>query len=764
MKKTYTIQIVLLSAIASAVYSQPVISPSKPIVAAGDSLQLTATGGSGTITWSLAPGSDGTINPLTGVYRAPANLVPAQKAGGCQVMPNNSVFNTKISAVPKHDSSDAWMSKIDKIQMISPYIDCAWGLNIADNNTPSVPMHFHVTPGTDGNYQMLSWPDLKIECGYFSQPLDNEDQHVVTINKNTCQLSEIYDPYPIHFNPTCDTCNAAGGLKYYGNSFDLPTNGGETDAAGMFLEPITLRLDDIKSGTIQHALRFTLTNNYTTRAQVWPATEYAYANSGYIPYGTRFRLKDTCNLSSYSPTARMILQALKDYGMFLADGGGDFQIGADIDVASDPDVRAAFREITSSTINQLDFEIVDESSLMVSPSSSEVKYNNPYVVPKDYALVLAKDSKGNTSTVSISLQAVTVGVPRTSVWIQSGTTYLFPSWVNGNSNQNVTWSMKPSLGTLNPSTGQYTAPSVTVPTTTVLTATSVANSSGKQDMQVTVMPAGVIRMDVGEESVAAQFTSAPLDPYDSNGNYGPDADGNYWWKDQAGEGEARAFIDGWYPRSDWPSTPDMGLYYTARFSFGNDMLYRFIVPNGKYKIHLMFANPNGSGTGTPGQYKFHIETQGQLVKKGIDLCDIINGCAYDLPGTVDIYPSVSDNNLYFALRTLLDSTQAGEPILNAFSITLDTISTSGIKNLTESNSVRLYPNPARDFLSIDVENSDGNSFTCYIYDAIGREYMKLSTIPVGTSVINTGDLSAGIYFVKIIDKNGNVQVSKFEKQ
>ena len=42
------------------------------------------------------------------------------------------------------------------------------------------------------------------------------------------------------------------------------------------------------------------------------------------PMGARFRLKASVDISSLNPQSRIIAQAMKDYGMILADNGGNF--------------------------------------------------------------------------------------------------------------------------------------------------------------------------------------------------------------------------------------------------------------------------------------------------------------------------------------------------------------------------------------------------------------------------------------------------------
>jgi hypothetical protein len=86
--------------------------------------------------------------------------------------------------------------------------------------------------------------------------------------------------------------------------------------------PGLIRYDEVQAGHIPHALRFTIRR--TRSAFVWPARHRASASSdpSLPPMGERFRLRAAFEISGFSPAARVILMALKEYGMFLADNGG----------------------------------------------------------------------------------------------------------------------------------------------------------------------------------------------------------------------------------------------------------------------------------------------------------------------------------------------------------------------------------------------------------------------------------------------------------
>src|SRR5260370_23935583 len=122
--------------------------------------------------------------------------------------------------------------------------------------------------------------------------------------------------------------------------------------------PGLVRYDEIASGEIRHAIRFTVPQ--TQRAYVWPARHYASSLTGaqYPPMGARFRLRASFDVSAYSATNQIILNALKKYGMMLADNRSAWYISAAPDPACDyPHLP------TPGSAKASDFEAVDDSPL-----------------------------------------------------------------------------------------------------------------------------------------------------------------------------------------------------------------------------------------------------------------------------------------------------------------------------------------------------------------------------------------------------------------
>ena len=203
--------------------------------------------------------------------------------------------------------------------------------------------------------------DAPIEGG----PQSTGDRHVLVIDSNSCLLYELYYAFP----NADGSWNAGSGAIFNLNSDQLrPAGWTSADAAGLPIYPGLVKYDEVASGAINHALRFTAPQ--TRKAYVWPARHYAsnLTAAKYPPMGQRFRLKAGFDISKFSPQNQVILTALKRYGMMLADNGSSWYI------SGAPDSRWINDDLHElSSIQGSDFEAVNVSSLMVSSNSGAAK-------------------------------------------------------------------------------------------------------------------------------------------------------------------------------------------------------------------------------------------------------------------------------------------------------------------------------------------------------------------------------------------------------
>ena len=105
-------------------------------------------------------------------------------------------------------------------------------------------------------------------------------------------------------------------------------------------------------------MRFTVET--TQRAYVYPAAHFASAETDpdLPPMGLRVRLKASYDISGFPREPRVVLQALKTYGMMVADNGSDWYVSGAPDPRWDDEALSAIRAVKGS-----DFEVVDSRFL-----------------------------------------------------------------------------------------------------------------------------------------------------------------------------------------------------------------------------------------------------------------------------------------------------------------------------------------------------------------------------------------------------------------
>ncbi len=291
--------------------------------------------------YTLSTWQDRYANPLVIVQQStltPTAHLPLvlRNAGGpslagCQMFPPDNSWNTDISNPSAvHPNSDNFIANIDgwgndNLHADFGYFDgdyLLYGIpfTIVASTQPSVSIVFHPDGYPDesdpGPYPIP--PDAPIEGG----PDSTGDRHVLVLEKDNCILYELYNAR--YVDPGWEVWSSA--------RFDLKSNAlrpdgwTSADAAGLPILPGLARYDEVASGAIHHALRFTVKR--TQRGYIHPATHFAssYTDPNYPPMGLRLRLKASFDTSSYYGQARVILEALKRYGMIVADNGTSWYI------------------------------------------------------------------------------------------------------------------------------------------------------------------------------------------------------------------------------------------------------------------------------------------------------------------------------------------------------------------------------------------------------------------------------------------------------
>jgi hypothetical protein len=173
------------------------------------------------------------------------------------------------------------------------------------------------------------------------------------IDRDNWMLYELDEAFP---NPGGMSWKAASGAVFDLSRPSLQRRPGWTsaDAAGLPIFAGLVRYDEaVERGRITHALRFTV--QHSRHAFISPATHYASANNSenLPPMGMRVRLRAGYDISAFPPTARVILQAMKTYGMILADNGSNWFFSGVADSRWNDGELNALKEVKGSQ-----FEVV----------------------------------------------------------------------------------------------------------------------------------------------------------------------------------------------------------------------------------------------------------------------------------------------------------------------------------------------------------------------------------------------------------------------
>ena len=299
-----------------------------------------------------------TISPAAAFAQeasAKPDLGPNASLHGKSVLPKDDAWNRDISTAPVDPLSDAILASIGKGKPLHPDFGTTWQGNpngipyiIVSGTHAKVPVTFtaYGDESDPGPYPVPA--DAPVEGGLKS----DGDRHVLVIDRDHWLLYEIWRAFPV------DGKSWKAGT---GAVFDLnkktpqrPAGWTSADAAGLPVFPGLVRYDEVmEAGAINHALRFTVKKS--RHAYIPPATHFASnaPNANLPPMGMRVRLKADFDISSFPAPAKVILTALKKYGMIVADNGGDwFLSGAPDSRWNDDELR------TLGRVKGSDFEVI----------------------------------------------------------------------------------------------------------------------------------------------------------------------------------------------------------------------------------------------------------------------------------------------------------------------------------------------------------------------------------------------------------------------
>ena len=294
-----------------------------------------------------------------GVAAASAGKVTG--AAACPVFPATSPWNQRVDKLPVAADSDRIVAEIG----VDDHVHADFGSGLWDGGPIGIPVTV-VGKGQAKSRVSFEYAD-ESDKGPYPIPKNvaieggrnaDGDRHALIVDRDSCKLYELFALYP-----------AGGGWKAgSGAIFDLrsnklrPAGWTSADAAGLAILPGLARYEDVARGRIDHALRFTVQD--TRRAYVWPARHFASdkTDPSLPPMGMRFRLKKSYPIAGFPRQARIVLQALKEYGMIVSDNGSNWYLSGAPHAKWSNDQLHTLHRVPGSA-----FEVVDGTKLKPKP-------------------------------------------------------------------------------------------------------------------------------------------------------------------------------------------------------------------------------------------------------------------------------------------------------------------------------------------------------------------------------------------------------------
>jgi hypothetical protein len=287
----------------------------------------------------------------------PAVASGVPRVGGCSVFPADNAWNQRVDRLPVHRNSDDIVASIGLSETLHP--DFGSGLwegapigipyVTVGGDQPSVPVSFEYADESDrGPYPVPR--GVPIEGGRSG----DGDRHVIVVDRSSCRLYELFAAFP-----------RAGGASWTAGSGAIwnlrsnrlrPRGWTSADAAGLPILPGLARYEEVRRGRIDHALRFTVSQS--RRAFVYPARHFAsdLTDPDLPAMGQRLRLKRGYQISRFPRQARIVLKALKRYGMIVADNGSDWYISGSPHSGWDNDQLRALKRVPGRAFEVVEFQ------------------------------------------------------------------------------------------------------------------------------------------------------------------------------------------------------------------------------------------------------------------------------------------------------------------------------------------------------------------------------------------------------------------------
>ena len=271
----------------------------------------------------------------------------------CSVFPKTNPWNRRVDKLPVARNSAAVIASIGSgTGLHADFGSGRWEgspigipFDVVTRKTPRAKVSFEYADESD----RVGYPIPKrvhIEGG--------SDHHALLLDRDACRLYEL-GGLERHAGRWQAWAGATWSLR---SNRVRPARWTSADAAGLPIFPGLARWDEARRGVIDHALRFTVER--TRRAYLYPARHYASSltDVSLPPMGLRVRLKASFDIRPFPRQARIVLTALKRYGMLVADNGSNWYVSGAPSPGWSNDQLHTLGRVTGSN-----FEVVDTSKL-----------------------------------------------------------------------------------------------------------------------------------------------------------------------------------------------------------------------------------------------------------------------------------------------------------------------------------------------------------------------------------------------------------------
>jgi hypothetical protein len=297
-----------------------------------------------------------TVNSTAGPSCGNMSTGNGASLNGYVPFPASNAWNTNIASAPLDPNSATIIAALTGSKLhpdFSNIVDGNYGIPyvVVDSSvTPPVPVTM-TTYQSESDITLYPIPLTAPIEGFPPACTINGDNHLLVIDKNKCWLYETWQ------TQICNgTWSAANGAIWdLTNTEHRPYGWTSADAAGLPIFPGLVRYDEVAAGAINHAFRMTLAQTKSDSNGgyfVPPATHAAGNNSGTDNImGMRLRLKASFDISGFSAANQVILTAMKNYGMIVADNGSNMYFQGAPDANWDDNDLNALKAIDASNFD-----------------------------------------------------------------------------------------------------------------------------------------------------------------------------------------------------------------------------------------------------------------------------------------------------------------------------------------------------------------------------------------------------------------------------